>query len=221
MEYTDVDDPIDLIPDSPVERTNSPTGETTPIPTSPAAYPFKRWVDSFRPRRRILPGGRERVVEGWFPEPDKNSRDQSDLEPPNLPAPDPQWESSSGHSSHLGTIKTMTMSIAGHSLTRSRATTRSTATQSGFSDTRPSAESSRPASSNYMDEQAELRAKKRRQVLRELVITEVDYVAGLKALTGVSSNLLNTLTRHTAHYNVDSLDGQCPNSDPEQHPTHL
>lgn len=221
MEYKDVDDPIDLIPDSPVERINSPTGETIPTPTSPSAYPFKRWVDSFRPRRRIPPGGRERVVEGWFTEPDKYSREQSDLEPPNFPAPDPQWERSSGHSSHLGTIKTMTMSIAGHSLTRSRATTRSATTQSAFSDSRPSAESSRPASSNHMDEQAELRAKKRRQVLRELVTTEVDYVAGLKVLTGVSSKTLNTSHGNVAHYSVGSFNGQCPNSDPVQHATHV
>lgn len=37
-----------------------------------------------------------------------------------------------------------------------------------------------------MDEAAEQRATKRRQVLRELLDTEADYIQGLKALTGVS-----------------------------------
>lgn len=149
------------------------------------AYPFKKWVNSFRTRKRLRPTVAERYVEGW-----------SDSSQTEFPAQDPatrhdwlkdqRWDRSSGHSSELGTVKTATMSIASQSVARSRGTTQSTTTHSATSDLRVSADSSRPRSSGYVDEAAEQRANKRRQVLRELVATEADYVQGLKALTGVS-----------------------------------
>ncbi|KAJ5797399.1 uncharacterized protein N7503_006695 [Penicillium pulvis] len=157
------------------DKIQSPTDETTP---TQAAHPFKKWMDTFRTRKYVPPGIPERYVEGW---PD-------DLQTGNahLSAQDPQWERNSGHSSHLA-LKTATISNTSQSEERSRGTTHSTTTQSVLSDLRASGDSSRPSSSNYVDEAAEIRATKRRCVLQELLATEDDYVLGLKALTGVLS----------------------------------
>ncbi|KAJ6014827.1 hypothetical protein N7540_009418 [Penicillium herquei] len=191
MDHQDADDAIESLPqDIPVEKSESPTGETTPRPLSQTSQdtPFRKWVDSFRPHK--WPGEkRERIVEGW-PDPEKEPFPvEFDLDPPSFAAQDALWERGSGNSSNLGTPKTTTNSIA-----RSRATTHSTTTQSALSDVRVSGDSSRPASSSCVDEQVETRARKRRQILRELMTTEVDYVSGLKALAGVLS-MLNVRTQ--------------------------
>ncbi|KAJ5639080.1 uncharacterized protein N7484_006942 [Penicillium longicatenatum] len=157
------------------DKFQSPTDETTPTQT---AHPFKKWMDTFRTRKYVPSSIPERFVEGW---PDATQTNNA-----HLLAQDPQWERSSGHSSHLG-LKTTTMSTASQSEARSRGTTHSTTTQSVLSDVRASGDSSRPSSSHYVDEAAVIRATKRRLVLQELVTTEDDYVLGLKALTGVLS----------------------------------
>lgn len=141
------------------------------------SHPFKKWMDSFRVRRRVPPTIPERHVHDWpvsLP---------TELAPPNLSGR--RDSLLSGRSSQLGTVKTTTLSITSRSFARSRRTTQSTAGQSSLSDARFSADSSRPTSSQYVDDQAEIRANKRRQVLQEMVTTEADYVMGLKALTGV------------------------------------
>ncbi|KAJ5730423.1 uncharacterized protein N7483_004931 [Penicillium malachiteum] len=195
MDHQDADDAIEPFPQEiPVEKSESPTGDTTPTrPLSQASQdtPFRKWVDSFRSHKR--PGGtRERIVEGW-PDPDEEPFPaEFDLDPPSFAAQDALWERGSGNSSNLGTPKTTTISIA-----RSRATTHSTTTQSALSDVRVSGDSSRPASSSCVDEQVEIRARKRRHILRELMTTEVNYVSGLKALAGVLSMLnVRTQIRH-------------------------
>lgn len=142
-------------------------------------HPFRKWMDSFRARKRVPPTIPERYVEGW------SDSSQTEFVPPN--AGGRRDSLLSGHSSVLGTVRTTTVSITSRSLGRSRGTTHSTACRSSISDARFSADSSRPASSQYVDDQAETRANKRRQVLREMLTTEIDYVMGLKALTGVSS----------------------------------
>ncbi|KAJ6114362.1 hypothetical protein N7486_000140 [Penicillium sp. IBT 16267x] len=157
------------------DQIQSPTDAITP---TQAAHPFRKWMDSFRTRKYVPSGIPERFVEGW---PDDTPTGNA-----HLSAQDPQWERSSGHSSHLG-LKTATMSTVSQSEPRSRGTTHSTTTQSVLSEVRPSGDSSRPSSSHYADEAAEIRATKRRLVLQELVGTEEDYVLGLKALTGVLS----------------------------------
>lgn len=167
-----------------------PENESESSPAAMPAHPFRKWMDSFRARKRVPPTIPERYVEGW------SDSSQSDLltRSPNLRVEslrrheslrEQHWERSSGHSSQLGTVKTTTLSITSQSMARSRGTTQSTTNQSTISDARISADSSRPTSSNYVDEAAEMRASKRRQVLREIVATEADYVLGLKALTGV------------------------------------
>lgn len=159
--------------------------QTAPTQTQPVAYPFKKWVDSFRTRKRLPRTITERYVEGWS---DFSQAESSGQDPATRRGSiqDHRWDRSSGHSSQLGTVKTTEFSITSQSVARSRGATQSTTTQSVFSDLRVSADSSRPRSSGYVDEAAEQRANKRRQVLRELVTTEADYVQGLKALTGVS-----------------------------------
>ncbi|KAJ5161394.1 hypothetical protein N7492_006786 [Penicillium capsulatum] len=179
-----------------------PENESEATPTAMPAHPFKKWMDSFRVRKRVPPTIPERYVEGW------SDSSQSDLlvRTPTLRRESPreqlQWERSSGHSSQLGTVKTTTVSITSQSMARSRGTTQSTANQSTVSDVRISAESARPTSSNYVDEAAEIRASKRRQVLREIVTTEADYVLGLKALTGVLS-IFNT--RPQIYHNLQQI----------------
>jgi hypothetical protein len=148
------------------------------IPLNPnTSHPFKKWMDSFRVRRRVPPTIPERHVHNW-PE-----SLPAELAPPNMGGR--RDSLLSGRSSQLGTVKTTTLSITSRSFARSRRATQSTAGQSSLSDARFSADSSRPTSSQYVDDQAEIRANNRRQVLQEMVTTEADYVMGLKALTGV------------------------------------
>lgn len=145
--------------------------------------PFRRWVQSFR-AKQVYPQQRcQRYVEGWSDS--SSSRYENSLNPsPGSGPQELQWEALSRHSSHLGTVKTNTMSIASQSVMRSRGATQSTTNHSTKSDMRQSTESGRPASW-VMDEEAHNRAVKRRRALREIIVTESDYVLGLKALTDV------------------------------------
>lgn len=157
------------------------------LPSNPnASHPFKKWMDSFRVRRRVPPTIPERHVHNW-PE-----NLQTEFAPPNVSGR--RDSLLSGRSSQLGTVKTTTLSITSRSFAKSRRTTQSTAGQSSVSDARFSADSSRPTSSQYVDDQAEIRANKRRQILQEMVTTEADYVTGLKALAGVGYLATNLCT---------------------------
>ncbi|PWY88352.1 rho guanyl nucleotide exchange factor [Aspergillus heteromorphus CBS 117.55] len=171
-----------------LEKTESEENPTrthaVPTPVEPVAA-FKRWVSSFRPKKNFPLLGPGRYVNGW---PEQYLYDKMDYGS-ELAAlhevqeiDEKQWESLSGHSSHLGTVKTSTLSIASQSAMRSRGTTQSTANHSIRSDVRESLDSIRPTSSFSIDEEAQHRAIKRRRVLRELITTECDYVFGLKAL---------------------------------------
>ena len=185
MEYQDaVEKECSIAPDE-TAKDEDPNNDTPSVQTSVPPHPFKKWVDSFRARKRVPPTIPERYVEGWWDAP----RTEVAAEDPTTgqcSPPDQHWEKLSVHSSQLGTVKTTTLSIASQSLARSRGTTQSTTNQSAVDEMRVSGDSTRPTSSSYPDEQAEIRANKRRAVLQELVVTEVDYVLGLKALTGVS-----------------------------------
>ncbi|KAL4867922.1 hypothetical protein BDV12DRAFT_186333 [Aspergillus spectabilis] len=155
------------------------------VPTSSA---FKRWVNSLRPKRTCEPFPQ---IDGWA---------GCEL-PPHHRSLEQQWEELSGKSSHLGTIKTATMSLASQSVVRSRRTTQSTTNRSR-SDIRGSIDSLRPALSTSIDEEAQNRAIKRRQVLREIITTESDYIFGLKALTNL---LLMISARPEIYYNVQRI----------------
>ncbi|KAJ5679848.1 hypothetical protein N7462_008092 [Penicillium macrosclerotiorum] len=200
MEYTD-DDAIE--PDKSVLPVEDDTArllenkDEDDLPTlrQSASHPFKKWMDSFRARKRVPPTIPERYVEGWS--------DSSQTEFSAQQSAPRRDSLLSGYSSQLGTVKTATVSIASQSMARSRGRTQSTAGQSTLSDARASGDSSRPTSSNNcVDEQAELRANRRRLVLREIVMTETDYVLGLKALTGVLS-IFNT--RPQIYHNIQRI----------------
>ncbi|KAL4913771.1 hypothetical protein BDW62DRAFT_220503 [Aspergillus aurantiobrunneus] len=165
-----------------------------PADRAPASSPFKRWVNSLRVKKA---SGPQPHIEGWQ-DTLRGSGDQKYLYHGSL---EQQWEKLSGKSSHLGTIKTATMSITSQSLIRSRRTTQSTTNRSK-SDFRGSIDSLRPALSTSIDEEAQNRAIKRRQVLQEIITTESDYIFGLKALTDL---LLIISARPEIYYNVQRI----------------
>ncbi|KAL4947289.1 hypothetical protein BDW69DRAFT_190326 [Aspergillus filifer] len=159
----------------------------------PAPSPFKRWVNSLRSRRMY---GQESHIEDWeFIH--RGNGDQVN-NPPRPGSLEQQWEKLSGRSSHLGTTKTATMSIASQSVIRSRRTTQSTLNRSK-SDFRNSMELS---VSHSIDEEAQNRARKRRQVLQEIITTESDYIFDLKALTNL---LLIISARPEIYHNVQRV----------------
>lgn len=147
-------------------------------------FPFRRWVDSFRSKKRRSDQP-SRYVDGW-PEILQDRKHDTEMDLTTYTRiPELQWESSSGTSSNLGTVQTASMSVASQSLLRSRATTQTTSNHSAGSDPRTSIDSLRTAFRFSIDEEAQVRAVKRREVLREIVTTEADYVFGLKALAEV------------------------------------
>lgn len=180
---------LPLVQEGTASREGSIKEELPSIRASNSAYPFKRWMNSFRIRKREPSTIQERYVHGW-PSPPKVPSPQDS--PPRRPIPsfDPQSNKSSPRSSVLETVRTTTMSTTTSQITRSRGTTTSTANQSTFSDPRNSLENSRLSPRVCGDPGAEERANKRREVLKELVLTEVDYVQGLKALVGVGTAIM-------------------------------
>ncbi|KAL4932049.1 putative Rho guanyl nucleotide exchange factor [Aspergillus undulatus] len=164
------------------------TSDRVPIPS-----PFKRWVNSLRPKRAYE---QQPLVEDWH----FISRGNDNKGTPS-PCPgslEQQWEKLSGRSSHLGTIKTATMSIASQSVIRSRRTTQSSINRSK-SDFRNSMELSLSTS---IDQEAQNRACKRRQVLQEIITTESDYIFDLKALANL---LLIISARPEIYHNVQRI----------------
>ena len=146
---------------------------------------FKRWIGYFRTKRAHAHQP-QRFVEGW-PVDSQDNHGHTTLSPFQA-VPDQQWEIMSGHSSHLGTVKTTSLSGASRSAVRSRGNTQSTANPRSSSEIRRSneMESFKPARSpSSLDEEAQARGINRRQVIQEILTTETDYVLGLKALTGV------------------------------------
>ncbi|KAJ5174289.1 uncharacterized protein N7482_000166 [Penicillium canariense] len=198
MDHTDVDAFNDKTDEPPMESETEQLlaekeEELLPLRQT-TSHPFQKWMDSFRVRTRVPSTTPERYVESW-----------SDSSPPNFSQHNLAARRDSlrsGHSSQLGTVKTTTVSITSRSFGRSRGATQSTTGKSSVSDTRDSGDSSRPTSSQHADEQADMRANKRRQVLREMLATEADYVLGLKALTEVLS-MFNT--RPQIYHNIQNI----------------
>ncbi|KAL4763112.1 putative Rho guanyl nucleotide exchange factor [Aspergillus foveolatus] len=186
------------------EKLQSPECATTNISINraltsdrvPTSGPFKRWVNSLRPKRTYGP---EPQIEGWQHVP-RGSGDQTHLSFPRGSL-EQQWEKLSGKSSHLGTIKTATISITSQSVARSRRTTQSTTNRSK-SDFRTSIDSLRPTLTACIDEEAQNRAIKRRQVLQEIITTESDYLFDLKALLDL---LLIIQARPEIYHNVQRI----------------
>lgn len=170
----------------------SSVSEPTAVPLIPASnqesHSFKRWIRSMRKRRTPNYDAPPRYVVGW---PDDESKDESYRMFPTLYQSQPD-RSSTASSSNLHTVKTASVGSLSM-LTRPRTNTqtstqRSACHSSAFSgsDARVSMESSRLTSTLSLDEGAWNRAVQRRQVIREILETEITYLAGLKALVEVN-----------------------------------
>lgn len=157
-------------------------------------HPFRRWMRGIRRGRATHMVATQPYVHGW---PEGNDIDaiygQELTAFPRIP--ESQTERSSVASSLLlKTVKTASMSMASLSVfnrprTNTQASTqRSVCHSSGFSgsDARVSVDSNRLTSTLSLDEGAWKRAVHRRQAIREILNTEITYVAGLKALSDVS-----------------------------------
>ncbi|KAF7155124.1 hypothetical protein CNMCM5623_006551 [Aspergillus felis] len=141
---------------------------------------FRRWFEEFW-LKRSLPSPAQKHVDGW-PELLLTKCSNDDWSP-HCGLQDQQWEQLSAHSSHLGIIKTA--SFTDQSVGRSRAATQSTFNPSIHSGGRGSIESLRSTVSPSISHAVLLHSLERRQILREIITTETDYVFGLKALADV------------------------------------
>ncbi|RHZ65819.1 putative Rho guanyl nucleotide exchange factor [Aspergillus thermomutatus] len=158
---------------------------------------FRRWFGEFW-LKRSLPPPAQKHVDGW-PEIFLTKCSNDDLSP-HCGLQDQQWEQLSAHSSHLGITKTA--SFTDQSIGRSRAATQSTFSPSIHSGGRGSIESLRPTLSHSMSHAVLLHSLERRQILREIITTETDYVFGLKALVDV---LLICSVRPRIYRNVQQI----------------
>ncbi|KAK2761077.1 hypothetical protein FQN53_007763 [Emmonsiellopsis sp. PD_33] len=192
-------------------------------PVHQDSHSFKRWIRSMRKRRTPNYDGPPRYVVGW---PGDESKDESYRMFPPLYKNQPD-QSSTASSSNLRTVKTASVSMASM-LTRPRTNTQTSTQRSAChsslfsgSDARVSIDSNRLASTLSLDEGAWNRAVQRRQVIREILDTEVTYLAGLKALAevlttfGITQTALqrSTFDLLTLHENLlTKLQGAMPGS---------
>ncbi|OAX78638.1 hypothetical protein ACJ72_07053 [Emergomyces africanus] len=181
------------------DRSSSKT-EPPAAPLVPAvnhdSHSFKRWLRSMRRRRTPNYDGPPRYVVGW---PDDESKDESYRMCPSLYQSQPD-QSSTASSSNLHTVKTASVGSLSL-LTRPRTSTQTSTQRSACrssalsgSDARVSIDSNRLTSTLSLDEGAWNRAVQRRQVIREIMETEITYLAGLKALAEVLATLGITQT---------------------------
>ena len=147
------------------------------------SMPFKKWMDSFRAKKHHLPPGRRKHVEGWS----EHSAEADMLSPSNTNQ-EQRSERCSGLSSNLGAVETTTLSTTSQIVSRSN--TQSTRNRSIDSGNSVPAATTKSTMIPPLDEAAQSRAFKRRQVLQEIVATEFNYVLGLKVLSDVSLLLL-------------------------------
>jgi hypothetical protein len=147
---------------------------------------FRRWFEEFW-LKRSLPCPAQKHVDGW-PEILLTKCSNDDWSP-HCGLQDQQWEQLSAHSSHLGIVKTA--SFTDQSVGRSRAATQSTFNPSIHSGGRGSIESLRPSVSPSISHAVLLHSLERRQILREIITTETDYVFGLKALADVCPKVVS------------------------------
>jgi hypothetical protein len=142
-----------------------------------ATYPWTRWVESLRLRRRDYRPAP--FVNGWHDGPSVGNEDVLSSPWDNRP-----WDQVSGRSSSiLGTVKTTSMSIPPSSAPRSRA---NTVASSSIVPSRQSIESTHSTIYDAMTHASRLMAIKCRHVLREIYSSEENYVNGLQTILQVS-----------------------------------
>lgn len=167
------------------ELLHSPPSGYPPLTTSvesSAAYPWSKWVDSLRLKKRGYQP--ETYVDGWF---DGPSVDRDDIAS-TLSNKRPWDQVSGGTASILGTMKTASMSVPPSSAPRSRT---NTITSNGMAVSRQSMESTRSSIYDAMTQASKVMAIRRRHVLREIYTSEVNYVDGLRTVVQVSSSKRN------------------------------
>lgn len=167
------------------ELLHSPPSGYPPLTTSvesSAAYPWSKWVDSLRLKKRGYQP--ETYVDGWF---DGPSVDRDDIAS-TLSNKRPWDQVSGGTASILGTMKTASMSVPPSSAPRSRT---NTITSNGMAVSRQSMESTRSSIYDAMTQASKVMAIRRRHVLREIYTSEVNYVDGLRTVVQVSSSTRN------------------------------
>lgn len=152
----------------------------TPSLDSSATYPWSKWVDSLRLRKRGCQPGT--YVDGWF---DGPSVDREDIAS-TLSSKRPWDQVSGGTASILGTMKTASMSVPPSSAPRSRT---NTITSNSMAISRQSMESTRSSIYDAMTQASRVLAIRRRHVLREIYSSEAHYVDGLQAVLQASFSM--------------------------------
>ncbi|EGC49753.1 conserved hypothetical protein [Histoplasma capsulatum var. duboisii H88] len=207
-----------------VSSASEPTAVSLIPASNQESHSFKRWIRSMRKRRTPNYDAPPRYVVGW---PDDESKDESYRMFPTLYQSQPD-RSSTASSSNLHTVKTASVGSLSM-LTRPRTNTQTSTQRSAChssalsgSDARVSMESGRLTSTLSLDEGAWNRAVQRRQVIREILETEITYLAGLKALVEVLTTLgitetalqRSTLDLISLHEDLMAkLEGMMPRSD--------
>lgn len=150
----------------------------TPWQDTSVTFPWTRWVESLRLRKR---GGVQptNYVDGWVDGPSMTSEDLVT----SLWNKKPWDQVSGGSSSILGTVKTTSMSVPASSAPRSRT---NTITSSSIVVSRRSVESTRSGIYDAITQAGSMMAVKRRHVLREIYTSEVHYVEGLQTIVQAS-----------------------------------
>ena len=150
----------------------------------------KKWMDSFRakyPRHST-----NLSIEGW---PDGNIASLLDLSKLNASqSRQKQWDLLSSKSSEiLGTPRTASISLASQRyISRSRQSTQSTYRSTSprasldILDPRDSLDSLKLISTKSIEDSLKSYAAKRRHVLHEILVSETNYVSGVKTLSDVS-----------------------------------
>lgn len=159
----------------PCELLHSPPSGYPPL--TPATYPWSKWVDSLRLKKRGYQPGT--YVDGWF---DGPSVDRDDIAS-TLGNTRPWDQVSGGTASILGTMKTASMSMPPSSAPRSRT---NTITSNSIAAPRQSMESTRSSIYDAMTQASRVMAIRRRHVLREIYSSEAHYVDGLQTVVQVS-----------------------------------
>lgn len=148
---------------------------------TPVFYPWTRWVDSLRSRKRRGPKPSSHV-DGWFDGPLTIAEEGKDSLAPSSQGMESCDQVSGRSSSILGRVKTASISIPTTSEPKSRT---NTITSNSIVPSRRSVDSTRSTLFDMMSHGSRARAARRRHILREIYSSEANYVHGLQTLVQV------------------------------------
>ena len=149
-----------------------------------ARHPFKKWVNSLRRKRTVIPSTHREPIEDDDERSESNDRSRHDK------------SSSVSSMAFVSAIRTASISLASVTLplkgrrtgppSNRRSVNRSS--RSLEPDTRPSAESKAFPVTPIIDEGVRKRAVQRRRILEELISSEESYIGDMKILVNVSAH---------------------------------